>query len=173
MEIDTDIRLARSTGDLEAVRTLFELYAAGLPIELGYQGFQAELATLPGRYADPAGCLLLASRREDPVGCVGLRPLDEPGLCEMKRLFVAPTARGSGLGLTLAAEAVKEAIHRGYRSLLLDTLATMTSAIALYERLGFEKTPAYYGPVPVDTIFMAKALPVGTAQDCGADAGTA
>ncbi len=173
MDVVTDIRLARSDADLASVRTLFELYAAGLPIDLGYQGFQAELATLPGKYAEPAGCLLLAWRRGAPVGCVGLRPLDEPGLCEMKRLFVAPSARGSGLGLTLAAEAVNEATRRGYRKLLLDTLATMTSAIALYEQLGFEKTPPYYGPVPAGTIFMAKALSAGTTQDRVAGAGSA
>lgn len=163
MEIGTDIRLARSTADLDAVRTLFELYAAGLQIELGYQGFQAELATLPGKYAEPAGCLLLAWRRGDPVGCVGLRPLDEPSCCEMKRLFVPSRARGAGVGVTLAIEAVNEAVRRGYRRLLLDTLETMTAAIALYERLGFEKASAYYGPVPAGTVFMMKALPVGPA----------
>lgn len=173
MDVVADIRLARSNADLASVRSLFELYAAGLPIELGYQGFQAELATLPGKYAAPAGCLLLAWRLGEAVGCVGLRPLDEPGLCEMKRLFVAPSARGSGLGVTLAAEALNEATRRGYRMLLLDTLATMTSAIALYEQLGFEKTLAYYGPVPAGTIFMAKSLPAGTTLESVTDTRTA
>lgn len=173
MDVLTDIRSARSDADLASVRILFGLYAAGLPIELGYQGFEAELAGLPGKYAEPAGCLLLARRRADPVGCVGLRPLGEPGLCEMKRLFVAPSARGSGLGMRLAEEAINEAIRRGYRMLVLDTFANMTSAIALYKQLGFETTPAYYGPVPAGTIFMAKALPTGAPRDRVIDAGMA
>ncbi|UAJ10584.1 GNAT family N-acetyltransferase [Glacieibacterium megasporae] len=161
---DITLSLARSPADLASVRILFKLYAAELPIDLGYQDFDAELGALPSKYAEPAGCLLLARRCGAPVGSVGLRPLDEPGTCEMKRFFVAPGARGSGLGLRLAAEAVHEATRRGYWKLLLDTLETMTSAIALYQQLGFVNTAAYYGPVPAGTIFMVKKLPAAPSR---------
>jgi GNAT superfamily N-acetyltransferase len=89
----------RSAADLEATARLFGAYAASLAIDLFYQGFAAELATLPGRYAAPAGELLLArDLHGEPLGCVGLRPMEPQGCCEMKRLYVAPRGRGLGSG---------------------------------------------------------------------------
>src|SRR4051812_9716215 len=120
-------------GDVDDARTLFRAYAASLPIDLAYQGFATELATLPGAYAAPAGVLLLA---RDPsgaaIGCVALRPLAEPGCCEMKRLFVAPAARGLGLGRALMGAIVSEAARLGYRAVRLETLPSMRAAVGMY-----------------------------------------
>lgn len=147
-----------SAADLQAVTGLFEAYAASLPVELDYQDFAGELAGLPGKYAPPGGALLLARGSEDAVlGCVGLRPL-APGVCEMKRLFLLPASRGLGLGRAMAAAAVAEAKRLGYRELRLDTLPSMTRAIALYEQMGFARIDPYYGPTPAGTVFMAVAL---------------
>ena len=104
----------RSASDLSDARELFLEYAASLNVDLAFQGFEAELAQLPGKYAPPGGELLLA-RSEDgePVGCVGLRPLDMPGACEVKRLYVRASARGTGLGRLLTASIVDLAATRG------------------------------------------------------------
>jgi ribosomal protein S18 acetylase RimI-like enzyme len=145
--------------EMGVVATLFRQYAAALDTDLSYQQFEAELATLPGAYAPPAGTLLIAfSPAGDPIGCVGVRPLAEPGICEMKRLHTAPNVRGAGIGRTLAEAAIEAATRAGYAHMRLDTLPTMIAAQALYRRLGFEVTPAYYdSPVP-GTIFMRKTL---------------
>jgi ribosomal protein S18 acetylase RimI-like enzyme len=153
-QIDT----AATADDLRAVSDLFEGYAASLPVDLGYQDFASELAGLPGKYAEPKGALLLA--RDDagaPLGCIALRPLDED-VCEMKRLFLKPEARGLGLGRALAEAIIAAGRDRGYRELRLDTLPSMTSAIALYEGLGFERIDPYYAPTPDGTVFMALKL---------------
>ena len=127
-------------------RRLFEEYAAELNIDLCFQNFEEELATLPGKYAPPKGRLLLARQEDELTGCVGLRPLDE-GISEMKRLYVRPAFRGSGIGKLLATEIITQARKIGYRSMRLDTLASMKPAIALYESLGFRQIPAYrYNP---------------------------
>lgn len=155
MKHDFSIRLARSTEDIQSVRQLFQQYADSLALDLDYQGFEEEAAKLPGKYAAPVGCLLLASDFDGaPIGCAGLRPLEQIKCCEMKRLYVLPSARGLGLGRSLALILVRKASRLGYHRLYLDTLASMSEAIALYKRLGFERTSAYYGPVPADTIFM-------------------
>jgi ribosomal protein S18 acetylase RimI-like enzyme len=150
---------AATPDDLRTVAALFDAYARSLPIDLGYQDFGAELAGLPGKYAPPDGELLLARDAEGrPLGCVALRPLADDGVCEMKRLYLTPEARGLGLGRALAEAVVQAARRLGYRELRLDTLATMTTAIALYERLGFTRIPAYYAPTPEGTVFMALRL---------------
>ena len=144
--------------DLLAVRALFQGYAASLPVDLAYQDFAAELTGLPGKYAEPKGALLLARDQAGaPLGCIALRPLDGE-TCEMKRLFLLPEARGMGLGRALAEAIITAARDRGYRELRLDTLPSMTSAIALYEGLGFERIEPYYAPTPPGTVFMALAL---------------
>ncbi len=148
-----------SASESETVATLFRDYAAALGVDLSFQGFEAELAALPGAYAPPAGALLLALGPGDtPVGCVAVRPLRVPGTCEMKRLYTNPAARGSGVGRALAIAAITAARHAGYHTMRLDTLPTMVAARALYRDLGFETTPAYYDtPVP-GTIFLRRSL---------------
>jgi len=155
---DVRIAPARTPADLAAVAQLFRRYAESLPVDLGYQDFEAELAALPGKYAPPAGEQLLARDGQDvPLGCVALRSLDE-GACEMKRLYLAPEARGLGLGRALTLAAIEAARARGYRELRLDTLASMAAAQALYDGLGFRRIAPYYAPTPPGTVFMAIEL---------------
>lgn len=150
---------ARSPADLAAVAELFAAYAASLPIDLAYQGFAAELAALPGKYAPPAGELLLARDAEGrPLGCVGLRPLPAGGLCEMKRLYVAPAGRGVGLGGALVEAILATAERAGYREMRLDTLRSLSGALDLYARFGFTEIPAYYDTPIAGTIFLARGL---------------
>ncbi|UIJ45595.1 GNAT family N-acetyltransferase [Sphingomonas cannabina] len=156
----TGFRIEPAVGDndLRTVARLFEDYAASLPVDLGYQNFAAELTGLPGSYAPPRGALLLARNAGgEPLGCVGVRPLAEEGVCEMKRLYLVPAARGLGLGRALAEAAIGAARERGYRELRLDTLPSMTAAIAMYEAMGFRRIPAYYEPTPC-SLFMALTL---------------
>jgi len=142
---------------MRVLADLFRGYAASLPVDLDYQDFDDELAALPGKYAPPKGVLLLARDADGALGCVGLRALAE-GVCEMKRLYLLPAARGLGLGRALADAAVAEARRLGYRELRLDTLPTMARAIAMYEQMGFERIEPYYRPTPPGTVFMALRL---------------
>lgn len=138
---------------------LFRAYAASLPIDLGYQGFEAELSALPGKYAPPRGALLIATNAAgDRIGCVAMRPIEADRVCEMKRLYVAPEARGMGLGGALITAIMKSARETGYREMRLDTLPTMQAALALYQHAGFRQIDAYY-PTPVGgTIFLSRDL---------------
>jgi len=151
------IRPARFPQDLDTVRALFREYADGLGVDLSFQGFEDELAALPGKYAPPAGRLLIAWRGEEPVGCVALRPLVDKD-CEMKRLYVRPSARSEGLGRRLAEQACRDGREAGYARICLDTLATMQSAQALYRSLGFQEIAAYvFNPLP-GTKYLARDL---------------
>lgn len=144
--------------DLPALTQLFRAYAASLPIDLGYQGFDDELASLPGKYAPPDGALLIARGVSGAaLGCVAMRPL-APGVCEMKRLYVAPEGRGQGLGRQLARAIIEAARARGYAEMRLDTLASMAEAQALYRRLGFTEIGAYYATPIAGTVFMGLKL---------------
>ena len=149
--------------EIETVRLLFREYADGLAIDLGFQEFEGELATLPGRYAPPRGALLVA--RDDAgqaLGCVALRPLDRDSVCEIKRLYVRAAARKTGLGRALAETILECAVALSYRRAVLDTLSTMDAATALYRSLGFTETVPY-GPPPVvpDMLFFERRLDAG------------
>jgi putative acetyltransferase len=152
-----EIRPALTAEEIDVVRALFEEYAAALGIDLGYQGFVGELASLPGCYAPPRGRLLIAWVGEEPAGCVALRPLAE-NVCEMKRLYVRPTFRGSGIGKQLAEAIIAEARQIGYAIMRLDTVPKLEAATRMYESLGFVRRDAYYETPVVGTIFMEWAL---------------
>jgi ribosomal protein S18 acetylase RimI-like enzyme len=150
---------AFAPADLAAITQLFRAYAASLPIDLGYQGFDGELAALPGKYAPPAGALLIARDANGAaLGCVAMRPLDDPGLCEMKRLYVTPQGRGRGLGKALARAIIDAARAAGHREMRLDTLASMHEAQALYRALGFGEIAPYYESPIENTVFMSLRL---------------
>lgn len=132
---------------LAATRLIFREYADQLGVDLCFQNFEAELAGLPGDYAPPQGCLLLALLDGEIAGCCAMRPLetvDYPNACEMKRLYVRQGFRGLGLGRQLAEAVLDAARIAGYHSVLLDTLNDMEAARALYEDLGFKDIPPYY-----------------------------
>jgi ribosomal protein S18 acetylase RimI-like enzyme len=153
------IDAVRTPADLAAVRALFTVYAASLPVDLAYQGFAEELAGLPGAYAPPTGALLLARGGDGgPLGCVALRALSTPGWGEMKRLYVSPDARGMGLGRSLVLTVIDATRKAGYRHLALDTLPSMTDAQALYQRLGFVPTTPYYDTPVEGTVFLTLRL---------------
>ena len=152
-----DIRHAEVPRDLTVVESLFREYADGLGIDLCFQGFESELAGLPGRYAPPRGRLILAWRGAHAVGCVALRPVDEH-TCEMKRLYVRPAARGQHLGQRLAERVCEEARIAGYRRICLDTLPSMAQAVSLYRAMGFTPIEPYtVNPVP-GAMFLGRAL---------------
>lgn len=133
---------------MDEVRALFLEYGRSLNFDLCFQGFEQELARLPGCYAEPAGRILLAVNGDESAGVVALRPL-AAGLCEMKRLYVRPRWRGRDIGGRLARAVVDEGRRLGYRAMRLDTHDSMQTAIALYRDLGFREIPRYYdNPLP-------------------------
>lgn len=124
------------------IRELFLEYAGSLGFSLCFQGFEQEVATLPGRYSPPGGALYVALLDGVACGCVGIRKLED-GVCEMKRLYVRPAGRGRGMGRRLAETAIHWAREAGYQEMKLDTLPSMQTAIALYRSLGFVETAPY------------------------------
>ena len=149
---------ARTEADIAAVRTLIGEYVDGLGLDLGFQGFEAEMANLSGRYAPPAGALFLA-RADRPLGCVGVRPIQVTGACELKRLYVRAEARGAGAGRALVAAALGFAAAAGYAQMLLDTMPHMIQAQALYRSLGFAPAPPYQEAVVPGMQFFGRQLP--------------
>lgn len=149
MDVSPGIELVvpRSAEQLDAARDIFREYAQQLGVDLCFQGFDAELAGLPGDYAEPEGALLLAYVDGALAGCGALRPIrdvDYTNACEMKRLYVKRAFRRFGLGRTLAQALMNRATEAGYSTMLLDTLDEMEVARGLYETLGFEEIPPYY-----------------------------
>jgi ribosomal protein S18 acetylase RimI-like enzyme len=148
--MDPAITTAAGPQDIADARMLFEEYAQWLGVDLCFQGFQQELEHLPGDYAGPNGRLFIARVPDtgEAAGCIALRPF-EGDTGEVKRLYVRPAYRGTGLGATLAARVIGAAREAGYRRIVLDTLGDMHSAIGLYRKLGFTEIPAYYdNPIP-------------------------
>ncbi|HEX4304359.1 MAG TPA: GNAT family N-acetyltransferase [Rhizomicrobium sp.] len=144
--------------DLDTVVALFREYAASLDIDLCFQNFEDELESLPGAYAPPKGSLLLAEIDGKAVGCVAVRALHATNFCEMKRLYVQDSARGTGAGRALAEGAVAEARRLNYDAMRLDTLSTMQAALTLYRSLGFKEIAAYYETPVGNTVFLQKDL---------------
>jgi len=143
MNLDFDVRDAATEEDLDEVRSLFVEYQRLLDVDLGFQSFEEELATLPGKYAPPQGMLVLARQGGEVSGCVAVRPL-EAGACEMKRLFVRDRWRGTGLGRVLGKLAIEAGRRAGFRLMRLDTLRRLEPALGLYLSLGFREVEAYY-----------------------------
>ncbi len=143
-DADIVIRPVAGAAELETTRGLFLAYAESLGFDLCFQGFDQELATLPGAYTPPRGALWLAWRGREAVGCIGLRPFDDHS-CEMKRLYVTPQGRGHGTGRQLVHECLAGARQRGYRTMYLDTMRSeMTAAQQLYADLGFREIAPYH-----------------------------
>lgn len=143
-----DLVVVTEGARLQEIRDLLREYAAWVGLDLSFQGFDEELAALPGEYVAPRGTLLLGLVDGRAAGCVAVRAW-EGETCEMKRLYVSSEARGSGLGRALAARAIAWSREAGYRRMLLDTLPAMTVAQRMYERIGFRDVAAYRAnPVP-------------------------
>ena len=182
--MDIVIRPATEPQAFAEVARLFREYADFLGIDLGFQGFERELAGLPGKYAPPQGGLWLAwaskapdeGTQDDPlpplgrpgsqngqraIGCVALRPLEAPDIAELKRLYVSPEGRGHDLGRRLSACALEAARAAGYRRVRLDSLPRLQAAIHLYEGMGFRDIPAYYHNPEPGVRFMELDLAAG------------
>ena len=146
------IDFADSVTDFDVARNLFIDYAESLEFSLSFQGFEEELQHLPGKYAAPYGCILLAWDELDCVGCAGMRPLSH-NVCEMKRLYVKPVSRGTGLGRLLAEKIIQFGREKKYSKMQLDTLKSMHSAVELYKSLGFVETDQYYNNPHPEVVF--------------------
>ena len=154
---------AQSPRELILAADLFREYARSLPFPLDYQGFEEELSSLPGKYAPPAGIILIATHNDVPVGCIAMRPLapmpgDPSPVCEMKRMYVRPTARGLHLGRQLAERLLAHARAAGYAMMKLDTESDFIPAVTLYRSLGFVECPDYNGDPMPNTLWMSKLL---------------
>ena len=143
-----ELKEAKTKKDMDLVRTLFREYSDALGVDLCFQGFEQELAGLPGKYASPEGRLYIAFVGDQPGGCVGLRKIAE-GIAEMKRLYVRPLFRGQGIGRQLVLALVKDCRQLGYSRMRLDTLPSMKRALELYRAMGFRPIDPYTeNPVP-------------------------
>ncbi len=153
-----EIRLVETPEDIEVVAKLFREYESWLGLDLCFQGFEEELAGLPGKYSAPDGRLYLAIVDGEPAGCIALRKLEE-GICEMKRLYLNERARGQGIGRKLIEKVIADAREIGYKKMRLDTYpAKMGKAVSLYQVYGFTEIDAYYPNPHADTLFMELSL---------------
>jgi putative acetyltransferase len=148
---------AQDSSGIATARELFLEYQRGLGVDLCFQAFDEELASLPGRYAHPTGRLLLAVDGESVLGVVAMRALNDAD-CEMKRLYVRPVGRGLGVGRVLTTTLINEARVMGYRRMLLDTLPAMALAQALYRSMGFVEIAPYCDNPIAGTLYMALEL---------------
>jgi GNAT superfamily N-acetyltransferase len=152
------IRTVTSAEEMEAVRVLFREYANSLGFDFCFQSFEQELAGLPGPYSPPSGCLLLAAAGDELAGCVALKKLAD-GAGVMKRLYVRPQYRGTGVGRRLVEEVLRQARRLGYQATRLDTVpSVMGSAVAPHRSLGFRDIPAYYSNHVPGTVCMELRL---------------
>ena len=141
--VSSEIARAANAEDFAAGKLLIEEYAAALGVDLCFQNFSEEIASLTTLYGPPHGCLLIARNNDELAGCVALRSRED-AVCEMKRLYVRPPYRGAGLGRVLAESIIGRARKLGYARMVLDTLSSMTEAQSLYESLGFKEVKGYY-----------------------------
>lgn len=154
----TKILQAKTAAEIEATRTLFREYEAWFGLDLCFQGFEAELASLPGKYAPPDGRLLLAYQDDKLAGCIAMRKLADD-ICEMKRLFVRDEFRGAGIGVKLIEKIIADAREIGYLKMRLDTFPPkMGKAVKLYESHGFVSIPPYYENPHDGVLFMELTL---------------
>ncbi|TQV75102.1 GNAT family N-acetyltransferase [Aliikangiella marina] len=153
----TKIIEATSQEQIEIARDLFREYQSFLGEDLCFQGFEQELAELPGKYADPTGAILLAEHQEKIIGCVAVRPI-EGEVCEMKRLFVRTEAQGLSAGRLLAEAIIARAHLLGYKKMQLDTLERLVPALALYEKLGFKRIEPYYANPLNEVVYLELEL---------------
>lgn len=157
MAVSLRVLGADDRAEIEYVRQFFRNYLGWLGVNLDYQNFGEEMASLPGAYSAPTGRLFFAEVDGKPAGCVGIRPFTD-GVCEMKRLYVEPELRGMGVGRELALAGIKVAKTLGYRKILLDTLPAMRIAVKLYRELGFKEAPAYYQTPVEGAMFLSLDL---------------
>ena len=151
------LKQVRQSGDIQTAQILFDEYVAALEIDLAFQNYDRERRHLADIYMPPTGALYLAENEGVSAGCVGLRKLDGQR-CEMKRLYVRPDYRGMGIGTALCHQIIAMGRKLGYAEMLLDTLASMHKALALYRSLGFKQiAPYYHNPLP-DTLYLALNL---------------
>ena len=144
---------ASSPQDLTAVKHIFEAFIEFLPIDMGFQGIDDELATFPKGFE----CLLIAKKNGNPIGAVGLKA-HSAEVCEMKRLYVTPGGQGCGAGRALCERLLLEAKQAGYKTMLLDSLTRLEAAVSLYKKLGFEETSPYNFNPENDVIYMRRDL---------------
>jgi GNAT superfamily N-acetyltransferase len=166
-----EILQAETNGNIKTARELMVEYATWLEFNLCFQGYEEEIQSLPGKYAPPTGRLLLALWGGRTAGVIALRPLEEPGVCEMKRLYVRPEFRGHQIGRVLAERIIAEAAEIGYSRMRLDTISgKMDRAIAMYRTLGFAEIGPYYKTPVGETLFMELALNPAVKSNSGAPA---
>lgn len=147
------VTTAESAEDIAAVKSIFRAFVEFLPINLGFQGIEAEMARFPEGYV----LLLIAKRGDTPIGAVALKEHDGD-VCEMKRLYVLPDGQGTGAGRKLCEELLEHAKAMGYKTMLLDSLRRLEAAVALYGKLGFEETAPYNYNPEEDVIYMRRSL---------------
>lgn len=148
---------AQTAKHFDQARTLFREYEIWLGVDLCFQGFEQELAGLPGKYAAPQGCILLANEDATAIGCVAVRPIND-NVCEMKRLYVQPEFRNRGLGNKLVRLIIDKAREVGFERMRLDTLNTLEEAMHLYEKYGFKEIEPYYNNPLSNTIYWELGL---------------